>query len=238
MATRLGHGRLKHVEIKHFALQHWVRQEATKSGQGDCDRAVGRHHDKTLFIPDVVNFGSEIWLDEMCDRSLNLRIRANGSAMLARLSHQFRWCEELAQRTPNQKEAAVGNIAAKDKEQLLKNLNPQEVNSLMQSPRSDNRASGNRLRVCLLIFETLERDIQFARDCEDATLARRVFVGMSCKTTPDVEDGLGDRNPACRECTLPREDSNARMNATIPGQTKNWTSSSNSHHTISWHQRN
>ena len=61
----------------------------TKSGQGDYDRAVGRHHDKTLLTPDVVNFGSENWLDEMCNRSLNLRIRANGLAMLARLSHQF-----------------------------------------------------------------------------------------------------------------------------------------------------
>ena len=60
---------------------------ATGSGQGDYDRAVGRHHDKTLLIPDVVNLGSENWLDEMCDRSLNLSIRANGFAMPARLSH-------------------------------------------------------------------------------------------------------------------------------------------------------
>ena len=90
MATRLGPGRLKHVEIKHFALQHWVRQgRTTKSGQGDYDRAVGKHHDKTLFIADVVNLGSENWLDEICKGSLNPRIRANGSAMLARLSHQF-----------------------------------------------------------------------------------------------------------------------------------------------------
>ena len=78
-ATRLGPGRLKHVEIKHFALQHWV----------DHNRAVGRHHGKTSLIPDVVNFGSENWLDEMCTRLLNLRSRANGSAMFARLSHQF-----------------------------------------------------------------------------------------------------------------------------------------------------
>ena len=36
----------------------------TNSGQGDDDRAVGRHHDKPLFIPDVANLGSENWLDE------------------------------------------------------------------------------------------------------------------------------------------------------------------------------
>ena len=67
MVTRLGLGRLEHVEIKHFALQHWVRQGTINS----------------------VFFGSEKWLDEMCNRSLNLRIRANGLAMLARLSHQL-----------------------------------------------------------------------------------------------------------------------------------------------------
>ena len=61
----------------------------TNSGQGDDDRAVGRHHDKTLFIPNTVNLGSENWLDEMCNSSLKLRIRANGLAMLARLSHQL-----------------------------------------------------------------------------------------------------------------------------------------------------
>ena len=86
MATRLGPGRLKHVEIKHFALQHWVTTGTTNSGQGDYDRAVGRHHDKTFFIPDVDNLCSENCFDEMCNRSLNLRIRVNGWAMLARLS--------------------------------------------------------------------------------------------------------------------------------------------------------
>ena len=40
---------------------------ATESGQGDYDRAVGRHHDKTSCIPDVVNLGSENWIDKMCD---------------------------------------------------------------------------------------------------------------------------------------------------------------------------
>ena len=89
MATRLGLGRLKHVEIKHFALQHTVRQGRLNLDKVTTTEQAGRHHDKTLCIPDVVNLGSENWIDEMCDRSLNLRIRANGSAMLARLSHQF-----------------------------------------------------------------------------------------------------------------------------------------------------
>ena len=87
MATRLGPGRLKHVEIKHFALQHRIRQ-----GRLDKVTTTGQLADimtKPYSFQTFVNLGSENWLDEMCNRSLNLRIRANGSAMLARLSHQL-----------------------------------------------------------------------------------------------------------------------------------------------------
>ena len=43
---------------------------------------------------------------------------------------------------------------------------------------------------------------------------------MRYKTILDVGDGFGDRTPACREYTLPREDQNSRICATIPRQTK------------------
>ena len=129
------------------------------------------------------------------------------------------WCEEFAQRTPNQQESIAEKFAAEENEQLLNNVQPQEVNSLVQTPRSDNWASGNRLRECLQRFETLEKDIQFTKVCEDATFARRVSVRMRYETIPDVGDGFGDRTPACREYTLPREDPMSRIYATIPGQT-------------------
>ena len=45
-----------------------------------------------------------------------------------------------AQRTPSQNESLVEKFAAKENEQLLKNVKPQEVNSLERTPRSDNRA--------------------------------------------------------------------------------------------------
>ena len=80
----------------------------------------------------------------------------------------------------------MDKFAAKKNEQLLKNVKPQEVNSLVRTPRSDDRASGNRLRECLQRFATLEKEIQFARVCDDATFARRVSFGMSYKTTSDV----------------------------------------------------
>ena len=41
------------------------------------------------------------------------------------------WCEEFAQRTPNQKESTAEKFVAKENQQLLKNVKPQEVNSLV-----------------------------------------------------------------------------------------------------------
>ena len=72
----------------------------------------------------------------------------------------------------------------------LKSVKPQEVNSLVQTPRSDNRAPGNRLRECVQRLKTLENDIQFTRVCEDATFGTRVSIGTSYKTIADVDDGL------------------------------------------------
>ena len=46
----------------------------------------------------------------------------------------------------------------KENQQLLKNVKPQEVNSLVQTPRSDDPVSGNRLQECLQNFETLEKE--------------------------------------------------------------------------------
>ena len=117
------------------------------------------------------------------------------------------------------KEANSEKFVAKENEQLLKNVRQQEVNSLVQTPKSDNLASGNRLRECLQRLQTLEKEIQFTRVREDATFWRGVSIGMSYKTIPDVDDGFGDRTPACREYTPPRENSDSRIYATIPGQT-------------------
>ena len=41
---------------------------------------------------------------------------------------------------------------------------------------------------------------------------------MGYKTIPNVDDGFGDRTPACREHTLPRSNSDSRIYAAIPGQ--------------------
>ena len=68
-------------------------------------------------------------------------------------------------------------------------------------------------------MKTLEKEIHLTRVCEDAIFARRVSVGMSYKTVPNVDDGVGDRTSAHGEYTFSREDPNSRIYATIPGQT-------------------
>ena len=60
------------------------------------------------------------------------------------------WCEEFGQR-PNERD--FGQFVEKENEQLVKNVKPQEVNSLVQTPRSDDPASPNRLREHLQNFE-------------------------------------------------------------------------------------
>ena len=44
----------------------------TESGQGDYDRAVGRHHDKTLFKADFGDIGSEDWFGKSNHRFYNI----------------------------------------------------------------------------------------------------------------------------------------------------------------------
>ena len=110
-------------------------------------------------------------------------------------------------------------FTTKENEQILKEVKPQEVNSLVQTPRSDDPVSGNSLREHIQNFETLEKEIQFRKVCEDASFWKRVSIGVCHKTVLDVDDGFGDRTPACREYTLLRANSDSRCFAMIPGQT-------------------
>ena len=104
-------------------------------------------------------------------------------------------------------------------EQTLKEVRPQEEDSPVQTPRDDQRASGNRLRDTLQRFEKLNTETQFARVCGAAAFWELVSVGMRYKTVPDVDDDFGGRTPECREYTHPREHTNSRVYAAIPGNT-------------------
>ena len=85
-------------------------------------------------------------------------------------------CEEFNQK-PIERErerADLENFVAKENEQLLKNVKPQEA----QTPRSDDPASGNRLRECLQNFETLKKKHPITEASEDTSFWKRVSIGM------------------------------------------------------------
>ena len=87
---------------------------------------------------------------------------------------------------------------AQEDEQLLKKPEPQEVIFLVQTPRRNDEAVGNRLRECMLKYDDLEKQVQLKRVCEAAAFVSRVSIGMVYKTLHDVNDGFGDRTAACR----------------------------------------
>ena len=74
---------------------------------------------------------------------------------------------------------------------------------------------------CENVFRHLKhcRKVSNLQVCEDASFWKRVSIGMSHTTIPDVDDGFGDRTPACREYTLHHSDSDYGIYAAIPGQT-------------------
>ena len=48
---------------------------------------------------------------------------------------------------------------------------------------------------------------------------KKVSIGICYKTVADVDDGFGDRTPACREFSHPRAESDSRIYAAIPERT-------------------
>ena len=147
------------------------------------------------------------------------------------------WCEKFGLR-PNEREMTSERFVTKENEQILKDVKPQEVNSLVQTPRSNDPVSGNRLRESLRNFETLQKEIQFTKVCDDAPFFKRVSVGMCHNTVADVDDGFGDRTPACRQYSHPRACVRFQTSCRNPRTNFKWTSSSSSHCTISWHTWN
>ena len=121
------------------------------------------------------------------------------------------WCEERAHTIPGQTHMIMEKSVAKDNNQLSQKLEPQEVDSLVQSPRRNGGAAGHRLRVSLRQLEELEKEVQ---------LIRRVSVGMHYKTGHNVNDGFEGSTGACREYTLSRDDPESEVQLWIKGHTR------------------
>ena len=103
----------------------------------------------------------------------------------------------------------------------------------MRSPRSNDPVSGNRLRECLQNLETLESN-PFTKVCKDTSLCKRVSIGMCYKTVADEEMVL--------EIELQHAESfHTLMLSQIAEfmpqfqDEHNWTSSSSSYFSVSWH---
>ena len=79
----------------------------------------------------------------------------------------------------------------------LTSVKPHEVNLSVSSPRL---ASGSSLRENIQDFESLSETIRFTRICEDAIFVHQVPAGMSCKTRPDEDDGLGQKAEESEPC--------------------------------------
>ena len=109
------------------------------------------------------------------------------------------WCENLAQLIPGQTYVFTEKYVAKANDQSSQKLEPQEVDSLVQTPRRNDDAAGNRLRVYLQRFEEWATEVQLTKACESAGFMRRVSIGMHYKTTHDVNDCFEGKTGACRE---------------------------------------
>ena len=59
-------------------------------------------------------------------------------------------------------------FVAKVNDEISQKLEPQEVVSLVQTPRKNDEAAGLRLRVYLQQFEELEKVVQFTKIWESA----------------------------------------------------------------------
>ena len=122
------------------------------------------------------------------------------------------WCEDLAQLIPGQTHVFMETSVAKANGQLTQKLEPQEGDSLVHTPRRNDEAAGNRLRMYLQNFEEFSYEGQFTKASGSVGFMRRVAV--------DVYDGFEGKTGACREYTKPREDPGSEIIAWISGQTR------------------
>ena len=129
------------------------------------------------------------------------------------------WCEEFAQRTLHTKKSGRWKSSWQKNMSSFWKCDAARSGFFGANSMEGQWGIWNQIARTTSEMETLEKEVQFTKVCEDASFWRRVSIGMSYKTVPDVDDGFGDRTSACREYTLFREDPNSRINATIRGQT-------------------
>ena len=114
------------------------------------------------------------------------------------------WCIDLAEKMHDQTSTGVDRSISEENDQHSKQLDPQEVGSLVRNQPKTEGAAGQCWRDHLQRFEMMNPDGQRRTVSEEAGFTRPVSKGMYYRTGEDVNDGFGNLIASCREYTLPR----------------------------------
>ena len=155
---------------------------------------------------ETIHFTAEASITELLNQTIH---SANQLSIYGAVAS---WCEKFGLK-PDEKPPKTLN------DNMLKGVQPKEVTSLVKAPKNEEPAAGNGLRKVQQNFETLETEVQFTKICKEAAFIREVAVGRFYRTALDVDDGFGDRTPACREYTGPRADSDSRIFTAVKQRT-------------------
>ena len=109
------------------------------------------------------------------------------------------WCIDLAEKMHDQTSTGVDRFTSEEKDQMKKQLFPQEVCSLVRNQPKTEGVAGNCWRDHLQRFEMMNPDEQLRTEFNQAGFIRQVSKGMYYKNSEDVNDGFGNFIPSCRE---------------------------------------
>ena len=93
----------------------------------------------------------------------------------------------------------VDGFISKENDQFTKQLDQQEVGSLVRYQPKTEGVAGNCWHVHLQRFEMMNPDEQLRTVCEEAGFIRTVSKRMYYRTSEDVNDGYGNFIASCRE---------------------------------------
>ena len=115
------------------------------------------------------------------------------------------WCIDVAEKMHGHPASTgVDRIISTGNDQLTKQLDRQEVGSLIRSQPMTEGVAGNCWHVHLQRFAMMNPDEQLCTSGEGAGFLRTVSKDMYYRTGEDVNDVYGNIIASCREYTLPR----------------------------------
>ena len=114
------------------------------------------------------------------------------------------WCIDLAEKMHGQTSTGVDSSISEENDQLSKQLDPQEVGSLVRNQPKTEGDAGNCCCDHLQRFDMMNPDAKLRTVREEAGFIRPVSKRMYYITGEGVNDGFGNLIASCREYTLSR----------------------------------